>query len=59
MKWNACVDMEVTINYENIEADTMKEAEQIAEDMARADMDYQNSDVDYGSVIVFAWESEG
>lgn len=58
MKWNACADMAVTINYENIEADTMKEAEQIAEDMARADMDHQNSDVDCSSVTAFAWESE-
>lgn len=59
MKWNACVDMTVTINYENIEADTMKEAEQIAENIAKADMDHQNSDVDCGSVTVFVWESEG
>lgn len=58
MKWNACVDMTVMINYENIEADTMKEAEQIAEDIAKADMDHQNSDVDYSSITAFAWESE-
>lgn len=38
--------MKVTIKYENIKADTMKEANRIAEDMAMADIDYHNSDGD-------------
>lgn len=59
MKWNACVDMAVTANYENIEADTMKEAEQIAEDIARAVIEDYNSDVECSSASAFAWESEG
>lgn len=44
MKWDATVDMTLTIDCEDIEADTEEEARQIAEDMAREDIDYNNAE---------------
>lgn len=58
MKWNASVDMTVTIDYEDIEADSEEEARQIAEDMAREDIDYNNCNAEESSVHAFVWESE-
>lgn len=53
MKWSASVDMTLTIDYEDIEADTEEEAKQIAEDMAREGIDYNNAD--YSHVNSFVW----
>lgn len=41
-KWNASVGLQLTIDYEDIEADTEKEAIQIAKDRALEDIDYNN-----------------
>lgn len=56
MKWNASVDMTLSIYYDDIEADTKEEARQIAEDMAREDIDYNNAE----EIVVRAhvWEDE-
>jgi len=58
MRWSASVDMTVTIDYEDIEADSEEEARQIAEDMAREDIDYNNCNAEENSVHAFVWESE-
>lgn len=58
MKWNASVDMTVTIDYEDIEAESEEEAKKIAEDMAREDIDYNNCSAEESSVYAFVWESE-
>lgn len=58
MKWNASVDMTVTIDYEDIEAESEEEAKQIAEDMAREDIDYNNCNAEEFSAHAFVWESE-
>ena len=41
-KWNASVDVILSIDYEGIEADRREEAERIAIDRAREDVDYNN-----------------
>lgn len=56
MKWSASVDMKLTIDYEGIEADTKEEAERIAEDMAREDIDYNNAEESGVSATV--WEED-
>ena len=56
MKWSATVDMTLTIDYEDIEADSEREARRIAEDMAREDIDYNNAEESGVSAIV--WREE-
>lgn len=56
MKWGASVDMTLTIDYEDIEAETEEEARQIAEDMAREDIDYNNAEE--SSVRASVWADE-
>lgn len=58
MKWNASVDMTVTIDYEDIEADSEEEAKKIAEDMAREDIDYNNCNAEEESVTAFVWTDD-
>lgn len=62
MFWDASVSLMVSINYDNIEADSKEEAEQIARDMALEDIDYNNCDADLDEPMVSCWcvdESEG
>ena len=56
MKWNASVSMTLTLDYENIEVETEEEATQIAEDMAREDISYNNAEE--RAVSAYVWESE-
>lgn len=41
-KWNASVGLQLSIDYDDIEADTEEEAEQIAKDRALEDIDWNN-----------------
>lgn len=45
-KWNASVGLQLTIDYDDIEADTKAEAIQIAKDRALEDIEWNNSDCD-------------
>lgn len=58
-KWYVSVGLRLDIDYEDIEADTKEEAEQIAKDRALEDIDWNNCNVDNESVIVYSsFESE-
>ncbi len=54
MLWSASVDLTLVIDYDDIEADTKEEAEQIAIDRAREDIDYNNADESH--VMACVWE---
>lgn len=53
MVWYASVDLTVTIDYDNIEADTEQEAVQIAEERARKYIDYNKCDASLTDMDVF------
>lgn len=58
MKWNADVTVTLSISYEDIEADTKEEAEEIAESIALEDIDYNNCVCDDESAKAFVWNAE-
>lgn len=59
MKWNVSVGINLSINYDDIEAETREEAEEIAKDRALEDVDYDNATLDESDVIVYtAWPNE-
>lgn len=57
-KWNASVGLQLTIDYEDIEADTEAEAIQIAKDRALEDIDWNNCDCDVDNSIVYSCYEE-
>ena len=57
-KWNASVGLQLTIDYEDIEADTETEAIQIAKDRALEDIDYSNCECDTSDPIVYCCYKE-
>jgi len=57
-KWNASVGLQLTIDYEDIEADTKTEAIQIAKDRALEDIDYNNYECDASDPIVYCCYKE-
>lgn len=57
MKWNATVDLTLSIDYEDIEADTEEEAQRIAIDMAYQDVDFNNCYCE-DKAIAFVWEDD-
>lgn len=63
MKWSVSVGLRLSIDYDNIEADTREEAEELAIGMALEDIDYNNATCDESDIIVYAsWpetEEEG
>ena len=52
-KWNAGVGLQLTIDYDDIEADTEAEAIQIAKERALEDIEWNNCDCDASNPIVF------
>lgn len=56
-KWNASVGLQLTIDYDDIEADT-EEAIQIAKDRALEDIEWNNSDCDVDNTIVYSCYEE-
>lgn len=59
MKWNVSVGLHLSIDYDDIEADTREEAEEIAKDRAVEDVDFNNAYFDEHDVIVYtAWPEE-
>lgn len=57
-KWNASVGLQLTIDYEDIEADTEAEAIQIAKDRALEDIDYNNCECDTSNPIIYCCYKE-
>ena len=59
MKWSVSVGLRLSIDYDNIEADTQEEAEEIAIEKALEDIDYNNASCDESDVVVYAaWPNE-
>lgn len=57
-KWNAGVDLQLTIDYDDIEADTEAEAIQIAKERALEDIEWNNCDCDASNPIVYYCQEE-
>ena len=57
-KWNASVGLQLTIDYEDIEADTEAEAIQIAKDRELEDIEWNNCDCDVDNPIVYSCYEE-
>ena len=55
--WNVSVGIRLTIDYDNIEADTREEAEIIAKRLAEEDVDFNNATWE-GTTIYCAWSYE-
>ncbi len=60
MKWNVSVGIRLSIDYDDIEADSEEEAKEIAKELALEDVDFYNANLDeYGGVTVYcAWPEE-
>lgn len=60
MKWNVSVGLHLSIDYDDIEADTREEAEAIAKDRAVEDIDFNNAYFDdtYDVTVYTAWSEE-
>lgn len=60
MKWYVSVGLRLTIDYDDIEAESQEEAEEIAKEKALEDIDYNNCDCDTDDPIVYAsFSNEG
>ncbi len=57
-KWNASVGLQLTIDYDDIEADTEAEAIQIAKDRALEDIDWNNCDCDENPIVYSCYKEE-
>ena len=59
MKWSVSIGLRLSIDYDDIEADTQEEAEEIAIERALEDIDYNNASCDESDVIVYAaWSAD-
>lgn len=60
MKWNVSVGIRLSIEYDDIEADSEEEAKQIARVRALEDIDFNNAELDeYGGVTIYcAWSDD-
>ena len=59
MIWNVSVGIRLSIDYDydDIEADTREEAEQIARERAEEDVDFNNAEWG-GAIVYYAWSDE-
>lgn len=57
-KWNIMVGLQLSIDYDDIEADTEEEAIQIAKDKALEDIDWNNCECDVDNPIVYSCYEE-
>ena len=53
-KWYVSVSMSLSIDYDDIEADTKEEAEEIAKTWASEDVDYNNCDCEVDNMNVWS-----
>lgn len=58
MKWNVSVGVRLTIDYDDIEADTAEEAEEIAKGRAAEDIDYNNCECDEDYTVYSCYTEE-
>lgn len=60
MKWNVSVGVRLNIDYDDIEADSLEEAKQIARVRALEDVDFNNAELDeyFGITVYCAWSDE-
>lgn len=56
-KWYASVGISLTIDYEDIDADTQEEAEKIAKEKAMEDIDYNNCNCEKEPIIYCCFEN--
>lgn len=60
MKWHVSVGLRLSIDYDDIEAESEEEAEEIAKEKALEDIDYNNCDCNTDDLIVYcAFPNEG
>lgn len=57
-KWNVSVGLTVYVDYDDIEADSREEAEQIAKDRALEDIDYNNCNAYEEPAVYSCYEIE-
>lgn len=57
-KWSVSVGLQLSIDYDDIEADTREEAKQIAKDRALEDIEWNNCDCDTSNPIVYYCQEE-
>ncbi len=57
-KWNVSVGMMLSIDYDDIEADTEEEANEIAKTRAAEDIDWNNCECDVDGVTVYYCREE-
>ena len=50
MKWNVSVGVMLSIDYDDIEAETEEEAKEIARERAEEDVDFNNASLDHLTV---------
>lgn len=50
MKWNVSVGVILSIDYDDIEAETEEEAKEIAKERAEEDVDFNNASLDHLTV---------
>ena len=50
MKWNVSVGVMLSIEYDDIEAETEEEAKKIAKERAEEDVDFNNASLDHLTV---------
>ena len=60
MIWNVSIGVRLSIDYDDIEADSREEAERIAKERALEDVDFYNANLDeYGGITVYcAWSDD-
>lgn len=57
-KWNVSVGLTLYIDYDDIEADSKEEAEQIAKDRALEDIDWNNCNAEEEVTVYSSWEED-
>lgn len=57
MKWNVSVNVSLTVDYDDIEADTEEEAKEIAKQRVDEDIWFDNATFD-GVLHAIAWSDE-
>jgi hypothetical protein len=60
MIWNVSIGVRLSIDYDDIEADSREDAERIAKERALEDVDFYNANLDeYGGITVYcAWSDD-
>lgn len=57
-KWNVDVGLRLSIQYDDIKADTREEAERVAKDRALEDIDWNNCECDANPIVYSCYKKE-